>query len=138
MAHIQPPRDDRGQAGVAPLYHVPAVKPDRSTGTCLVQLLALIGAATAFLLNGVAAYLLCARSGFLFDASTLAAFARNRLWFDRPDRWIVLMACVVLNLGYLLALRGRWPAWVVLLWSLLNIVALTIFQTLVSAYIHHG
>jgi hypothetical protein len=132
------PQHDPDRAAGSASYRVPALRPARPAQSCFVRLLALSGAATAFCLNGLVAWLMGDGWGFIFDSATPAASVRNQLWFDRPDRWIVVAACVILNLGYLIALGGRWPARAVLLWSVLNIVALIIFQSLVSAYIHHG
>ena len=138
MPPADQPHEDRDRAASLAVYKVPALPPDRPAAACSVRLLALLSTAAAFCLNWLVAWLMDNRGGFIFDDASAAAIVRNRLWFDRPDRWIVFVACVILNLGYLISLRGRWSARLVLLWSVLNIVALLIFQTLVSAYIHHG
>jgi hypothetical protein len=138
MSPVDQPHDDPDRGPSSAVYAVPALPPNRPAESCFVRLLALLSMAAAFCLNGLVSWLMGVGWGFIFDSGTFAAIARNRAWFDRPDRWIVFAACVILNLGYLIALSGRWRARTVLLWSVLNVVALIIFDSLVSHYIHHG
>jgi hypothetical protein len=106
--------------------------------TMVLKLFAYLSTTAAFLCNTGIAFLLANRGGFLFDSGSAEAWARNSLWFDRPDRFVVVGACLILNLGYLIAFGGRWRGHILLLWSILNIVAIIFFHTLVTDYILRG
>jgi hypothetical protein len=103
-----------------------------------LKFLAYLSTTAAFLCNTGIAFLMAGRGGFLFDSGSPEAWARNSLWFDRPDRFVVVGACLILNLGYLIAFGGRWRGHILLLWSILNIVAIIFFHTLVTDYILRG
>jgi hypothetical protein len=106
--------------------------------SCLLRLATLFSVTAAFCLNGILVYLMNGRGGFIFDDASAEAVVRNAHWFAQPYWWILLLAGMTLNMGYLLAVRGRWKTQHVFVGSLVNIAALFFVQTIVSYSIRHG